>query len=151
MKVDYYSIVDIERDKITESIKVLDKSISKEVLLAKEIFLISSNSRINESSILARISKFSLILTIVDKEIIKSSFSAEESRVFLITIIFNNNNVAIADLIKSFESFLSLNILLFLLDNTSNRVISSIEDNKCYEHTLYMTAFLCHSYPLSLV
>ena len=36
----------------------------------------------------------------------------------------------IVDLIKSFESFSSLNILLFLLDDISNRVISSIEDSK---------------------
>ena len=130
MKVDYYFIVNIERDKITESAEVLDKSISKEVLLIEEIFLVSSNSRTSESSILARISKFSLILTIVDKEIIKSSFSVKESRVFLITTIFNSDNVAIADLVKSFESFLLLNILLFLLNNTFNRVISSIEDSK---------------------
>ena len=31
---------------------------------------------------------------------------------------------------KSFESFLSLNILLFSLDDISNRVISSIEDSE---------------------
>ena len=130
MKVDYYSIINIERDKITKSIKVLNKFISKEVLLAKEISLVSFNSRVSESSILARISKFSLILIIADKEIIKSSLSIKESRVFLITTIFNDNDVIIANLIKSFESFSSLNILLFLLDDISNRVISSIEDSK---------------------
>ena len=79
MKVDYYSIINIERDKITKSIKVLNKFISKEVLLAKEISLVSFNSRVSESSILARISKFSLILIIADKEIIKSSLSTKES------------------------------------------------------------------------
>ena len=120
----------IERDKITESTEVLDKSIFKEVLLIKEIFLVSSHSRANESSILTRISKFSLILIIVDKEIIKSSLSAEESRVFLITTIFNNNDITVAGLVKSFELFLLLNILLLLLSNTSNKVISSIKDNK---------------------
>ena len=80
--------------------------------------------------ILARINRFSLILIIADKEIIKSSLSIKESRVFLITTIFNDNDVIIANLIKSFESFSSLNILLFLLDDISNRVISSIEDSK---------------------
>ena len=130
MKVDYYSIINIERDKITKSIKVLNKFISKEVLLAKEISLVSFNSRVSESSILARISKFSLILIIADKEIIKSSLSIKESRVFLIITIFNNNNVTIVDLVKLSKSFLSLNILLFLLNNTSNRVISSIEDSE---------------------
>ena len=100
------------------------------MLLAKEIFLISSNSRVNESSILAKISKFLLILIIIDKEIIKSSLSAKESRIFLIIIIFNDNDVTIADLIESFESFLLFNILLFLLSDTSNRVISSIEDSE---------------------
>ena len=77
-----------------------------------------------------KINRFLLILTIVDKEIIKSSFSAKESRVFLITTIFNNDDIAIVDLVKSFESFSSLNILLFSLDDTSNRVISSIESSK---------------------
>ena len=77
-----------------------------------------------------KISEFSLILTIVDKEIIKSSLSAKESRIFLITTIFNNDNVTIVDLVKSFGSFSSLNILLLLLNNTSNKVISSIEDSK---------------------
>ena len=104
--------------------------ISKEVLFAKEVSSIFSSLRVSESLILARISKFLLVLTIVDKEIIKSSFSTKESRVFLIIMIFNNNNVTIVDLIKSFESFSSLNILLLLLNNTSNKVISSIEDNK---------------------
>ena len=89
-----------------------------------------SNSRANESSILAKISRFLLILIIADKEIIESSFSAKESRVFLITTIFNNNDVAIVDLVESFEPFSLLNILLFLLDNTSNRVISSIKDSE---------------------
>ena len=126
MRVDYYFIVNIERDKITK----LDKFISNRVLFAREVSLASFNSRANESLILARINRFSLILTIADKEIIKSFLSTKESRIFLITIIFNNNNVTIADLVKSFKSFLSLNILLFLLDNTSNRVISSIEDSK---------------------
>ena len=130
MKVDYYSIINIERDKITKSIKVLNKFISKEVLLAKEISLVSFNSRVSESSILARISKFSLILIIADKEIIKSSLSIKESRVFLIITIFNDNDVAIAGFVKSFESFLSLNVLLLLLDDTSDRVILSIEDSK---------------------
>ena len=115
---------------MAESTKVLGESIFKEVLFAKEIFLASSNSRANESLTPARISRFSLILVIVDKEIIKSSLSARGSRVFLITTIFNNNDVTIAGLVESFESFLSLNILLLLLDNISNRVISSIEDNK---------------------
>ena len=98
--------------------------------LAKEIFLVFFNSRVSESSILEKISKFSLILTIADKEIIKSSLSIKESRVFLITTIFNDNDVTIVDLVKSFESFLSLNILLFSLDDISNRIISSIEDNE---------------------
>ena len=31
---------------------------------------------------------------------------------------------------KSFESFSSLNILLLLLDDTSNRIISSIKDSE---------------------
>ena len=130
MKVDYYFIVNIERDKIAKSIKVLDKFISKKVLLAKEIFLVSSNSRVSESSILARISEFSLVLTIADKEIIKGSLSIKESRVFSITTIFNNNDVTIADLIKSFESFLLLNISLLSLNDTFNKIILSIEDNK---------------------
>ena len=130
MRVDYYFIVNIKRDEITKSIEVLNEFIFKEVLLTKEISLISFNSRVNESSILARISKFSLILIIIDREIIKSSLSAKESRVFLITTIFNDNNVVIVDLVKSFGSFLSLNILLFLLNNISNKVISSIEDSK---------------------
>ena len=107
-----------------------NRSISKEVLFAKEVSLAFSNSRASESSILAKISEFPLILTIADKEIIKSSSSAKESRIFLITTIFNDNNVTVAGLIKSFESFLSLNILLLLLDDTSNKVISSIEDSK---------------------
>ena len=77
-----------------------------------------------------KINKFSLVLTIVDREIIKSFLSAKESRVFLIITIFNNNNIAIVDLVKSFESFSSLNILLFSLNNIYNKVISSIEDNK---------------------
>ena len=38
--------------------------------------------------------------------------------------------MAIVDLVELFESFSSLNISLLLLDNTSNRIISSIEDNK---------------------
>ena len=109
--------------------KVLNKSISKEVLLAKEIFLVSFNLRVNKSSISARINKFLLILIIADKEIIKSFLFAEESRVFSITTIFNNNDVIIAGFMKSFKSFSSLNILLFLLDNTSNKVISSIENS----------------------
>ena len=100
------------------------------MLLAEEIFLISFNSRANESSILARISEFSLVLIIVDKEIIKSSLSAKESRVFSIIIIFNNNDVTIVDLVESFEPFSLLNILLFLLDDTSNRIISSIKDSE---------------------
>ena len=100
------------------------------MLLAKEISLISFNSRANESSILAKISEFSLILIIADKEIIESSLSAKESRVFLITAIFNNDNIVIVDFVKSFESFSSLNILSLLLDDTSNKIISSIEDNK---------------------
>ena len=99
-------------------------------MFTKEVFLASSNSRANESSIIAKINKFLFVLTIVDKEIIKSSLSAKESRVFLITTIFNDNDVIIVDLMKSFESFSSLNILLFLLNNTSNRVISSIEDSE---------------------
>ena len=130
MKIDYYSIVDIERNKITKSTEVLDEFISREVLLTEEISLISFSSRVSESSILARISKFSLILIIVDRKIIKSSLSIKESRVFLIIIIFNNNDIAIVDLVKSFEPFSSLNILLFLLDDTSSRVISSIEDSE---------------------
>ena len=85
-----------------------------------------SNSRANESLILVRINRFLFILTIVDKEIIESSLSIKESRIFLITAIFNNDNVAIVDLVKSFESFLLLNILLLLLSNISNKVISSI-------------------------
>ena len=100
------------------------------MLLAEEIFLVSFNSRVSESSILTRISEFSLILTITNKEIIKSSLSAEESRVFLIATIFNSDNIIIVDLVKSFESFSSLNILLLLLDDTSDRVISSIEDSE---------------------
>ena len=108
---------------------MLDEFIFKEVLLAKEIFLVFLNSRASESSILAKINKFSFILIIIDKEIIKSSLSTEESRVFLIATIFNNDNVTAADLVKSFESFLSLNISLFSLDDIFNRVISSIEDN----------------------
>ena len=100
------------------------------MLLAKEIFLVSFNSRANESLILMKISEFSLILTIVDKEIIKSSLSAKESRIFLIIIIFNSDDITIADFIKSFESFSSLDILLLLLNNTSDRVISSIEDSE---------------------
>ena len=109
---------------------MLDESISKEVLFTKEIFLVFSNSRVNKSLTLARISKFLLILIITDKEIIESSLSIKESRIFLITTIFNSDNVATAGLIESFELFLSLNILLFSLDDTSNRVISSIEDSK---------------------
>ena len=79
MKIDYYFIVNIERDKVTELIKVLNKSISRKVLLAKEIYLVSSNSRASESLILAKISEFLFVLTIADKEIMKSSLSAEES------------------------------------------------------------------------
>ena len=100
------------------------------MLFIKEVSSASSNLRVNESSILAKISKFSLVLTIADKEIIKSSFSAKESRVFSITTIFNDDDVTAADLIGSFESFSSLDILLLLLDDISNRVISSIEDSK---------------------
>ena len=107
----------------------MSESISKEVLFIEEVSLASSSSRVGESLILTKISRFSLILTIADKEIIKSSLSIKESRVFLITTIFNDNDVIIANLIKSFESFSSLNILLFLLDDISNRVISSIEDS----------------------
>ena len=129
-RVDYHFIVNIERGEITKSAEVLDESISEEVLLAEEISLASFNSRVNESSTSAEISKFSLVLTIVDKEIMKSSPSAEESRVFSITAIFNDNDVAAAGLVKSFEPFLSLNILSPSLDDTSNRVISSIEDSK---------------------
>ena len=80
--------------------------------------------------ILAKISEFLLVLTIADKKIIESSLSIKESRVFLITTIFNDDDIAIMNLIKSFESFSSLNILLFSLSDTSNKVISSIEDNK---------------------
>ena len=88
------------------------------------------DSRANESSILVKINRFSFILTIVDKEIIESFLSAEESRVFLITTIFNNNNITIVDLIKSFKSFLSLDILLLSLNDIYNRIISFIEDSK---------------------
>ena len=109
---------------------MLDKFIFKEVLLAEEIFLVSFNSRVNESSILARISRFLFVLTIVDKEIIESSLSIKESRVFLVITIFNDNDVMAADLVKSFKSFLLLNILSLSLDNTSNRIISSIEDSE---------------------
>ena len=130
MRVDYYFIINIKRDKIAKSIKVLDEFIFREVLLAEEISLVSLNSRVNESSISARINKFSLILIIADKEIIKSSLSIEKSRVFSITTIFNSDNVAISGFVKSFKPFSSLNILLFLLDDTFNKVISSIEDNK---------------------
>ena len=45
-------------------------------------------------------------------------------------MIFNNNNVTIADLVKSFRLFLSLNILSLLLNNIYNKVISSIKDNE---------------------
>ena len=100
------------------------------MLLAEEIFLVSSSSRASESSISAKISEFSFILTIADKEIIESSLSVKESRIFLIATIFNSDDVAIVDLIESFEPFSSLDILLFLLNNTSNRVISSIEDSE---------------------
>ena len=108
----------------------MSESISKEVLFIEEVSLASSSSRVGESLILTKISRFSLILTIADKEIIKSSLSIKESRVFLIITIFNDNDVAIAGFVKSFESFLSLNVLLLLLDDTSDRVILSIEDSK---------------------
>ena len=108
----------------------MSRFIFNKVLFTKEVFLVFSNSRVNESSILAKINRFLFVLIIADKEIIKSSLSAEESRIFLITTIFNNNNVTIVDLVKSFESFSSLNILLFSLNNISNKVISSIEDSE---------------------
>ena len=108
----------------------MSRFIFSEVLFAREVFLAFFDSRASESLILAKISEFLLILIIADKEIIKSSFSAEESRVFLITTIFNSDDVAIADLIKSFELFSSLNILLLSLNDTFNRVISSIEDSE---------------------
>ena len=125
-KIDCCSIVDIERGEMIE----LSEFISREVLFAKEVSLASFNLRASESPTPARINKFSLVLIIADKEIMKSSLSIEGSRVFLITTIFNDDDVTIADLVKSFESFSLLDILLFLLDNTSNRVISSIEDSK---------------------
>ena len=108
----------------------MKRSISNKVLFAKEVFSAFFNSRVSESLILAKISEFSFVLTIVDKEIIESSLSAKESRVFLITTIFNNNDVAIVDLIKSFESFSLLNILSLSLDDIYNKVILSIEDSK---------------------
>ena len=77
-----------------------------------------------------KINKFLLVLTIIDKEIIESSLSIEESRIFSITTIFNDDDVTIVDLVKSFELFLSLNILSLLLDDMSNRVILSIEDSR---------------------
>ena len=104
--------------------------ISNKVLFAKEIFLASSNSRVNKSSILAKISKFLFVLIIADKETIKSSLSVKESRIFLTTTIFNSDDITIVDLIKSFKSFSSLIILLLSLDDIFNKVISSIEDSK---------------------
>ena len=100
------------------------------MLFIKEIFLVSSNSRVSENLILVKINRFSFVLTIADREIIESSLSVKESRIFLIITIFNSDNIIIADFIKSFELFSSLSILLFLLNNTSNRVISSIEDSE---------------------
>ena len=100
------------------------------MLLIEEISLVSFNSRANESLILVRISRFSLILIIIDKEIIESSLSIKESRIFSITTNFNNNDVAAAGFVKSFKSFLSLDILLFLLDDTFNRVILFIKDSE---------------------
>ena len=115
---------------MAESAEVLDESISEGVLLAEEISLASFNSRANESSVSARISRFSLVLTVAGEEIMKSSFSAEESRVFSIATIFDGDDVTIAGLVKSSGPFSSLNILLLLLDDTSNRIISSIEDSE---------------------
>ena len=108
----------------------MSRFIFNKVLFTKEVFLAFFNLRANKSLILAKISRFSLILIIADKEIIKSSLSTEESRVFSITTIFNSNDITTASLVKSFESFLSLDILLLLLNNIYNKVISSIEDSK---------------------
>ena len=104
--------------------------ISEEVLFAEEVSLASFNSRAGESPISARISKFSLVLTIAGKEIMKSSLSAKGSRIFLITTIFDGDDVAAAGLVESFKSFSSLDILSLLLGGTSNRVISSVEDSE---------------------
>ena len=108
----------------------MSESIFNKVLFTKKVSLTSFNSRASESLILARINRFLFILTIADKEIIEDSFSIKESRVFLITTIFNSKNIIIADLVKLFKLFLSLNVLLLLLDNISNKVILSIEDSK---------------------
>ena len=100
------------------------------MLFAEEVSSAFFNSRASESLASARISEFLLILAIAGEEIIKSSLSIEGSRVFSIATIFDDNDVAIVGLVKSFESFSSLDILLFLLDDTSNRVILSIEDSE---------------------
>ena len=100
------------------------------MLFAEEVSPAFSNSRAGESSAPAKISEFSLVLAIAGEEIIKSSLSAEGSRVFSITTIFNDDDVAAAGLVKSSGPFSSLDILSLSLDDTSDRVISSIEDSK---------------------